>query len=446
MRSVLKKLAKHPFVILGVIVIAGVALRLGVAWHEGYRFDVDTNQGWGKTVVLQGWATSYTSQVDGTMIPNYPPFSLLIFGVVTKIYQLFSPNIESGTMLFRYLIKAPAMLTDVGCAIVIFYIFRRLKRPQAGLLAAAVFLFNPAVWFDSAVWGQTDVIFTFFILLSMVMFVRNAQMFGGMFAAFALFTKVQAIMLAPLLGMTALLSPKNFYRSVVGIILVGGVISLPFILLGHGMQLWSVFSSSVGFYARVSQNAYNFWWAMFLDAANDMNDVDLFAFGLSYYRMGLVCMTVLYGIILARFIPTWLRAHNESARYEAMFAAATLCSLAFFLFNTQMHERYLFPFLLFGVPLPFFRRQYAAPYVAISLCMYFNLAGVLRYTEFDMFFFRVFPGWDAFIASLSVFCFFVMFWQAMKTSLKPSAVRKSSLRKQLQAYYLYIRKWLPRNV
>lgn len=433
-----KKFFSHPFFLLSIIVLAGVLLRLCVAWHAGYQFDVDTNQGWGKTVVLNGWLTSYSSQVDGTMVPNYPPFSLFIFGIATKVYQIFSPDVENGTMLFRYLIKTPAMLADIIIGIIFFFVFYRLKRPKAGLGAAAVFLFNPAVWFDSAVWGQTDVLFSFFILVSVLMFVRNAQLYGGIFAALALFTKVQAIIFAPLLGLVSILQIKRFYRSIIGLLIVISALSLPFIFSGSGIQLWYVFSSSVGFYARVSQNAYNFWWAMYLDAANDLNDSDMFAFGLSYYRAGLITMLLLYVVILARFILTWLRAKSESVRCEAIFAAATLCSLSFFLFNTQMHERYLFPFLIFGLPLPFFRKQYSVPYAVISFCIFFNIVGVLPYTEFDMFFFRVFPAWDAFIASLTLFCFCVMFWQAMKTSLSPAKLRRPSLWQRVNVRYVYI--------
>jgi hypothetical protein len=70
---------KHPAFLLTLILLLGLGLRLSLAWHSGYEFDVGTNQGWGRSIVVNGFTTSYTEQVEGTMIPNYPPFSLLVF-------------------------------------------------------------------------------------------------------------------------------------------------------------------------------------------------------------------------------------------------------------------------------------------------------------------------------------------------------------------------------
>ena len=56
------------------------------------------------------------------------------------------------------------MLADIGVAFILFHIVRgwlgedRPERDRLGLIAAALYLFNPVTWYDSAIWGQTDAV------------------------------------------------------------------------------------------------------------------------------------------------------------------------------------------------------------------------------------------------------------------------------------------------
>ena len=61
------------------------------------------------------------------------------------------------------LIKIPPILIDVAVALVLYLLVKAWGRPRgrrwaerAALAAAAIYLFNPVTWYDSALWGQTD--------------------------------------------------------------------------------------------------------------------------------------------------------------------------------------------------------------------------------------------------------------------------------------------------
>lgn len=437
---------KRSIALLVSILIFGLTIRLFLAPHNGYEFDIATNQGWGRSAVINGISSAYSEQVDGTMIPNYPAFSLMIFGAVAKTYEVLSDDFAPGGFLFKILIKLPAIFADLGSALLIFWLLKSMRDKRAGLIAALWSMLHPAIWFDSAVWGQTDSIFTFFSFLSIVLLARGKYTWGGMLAILSLFTKVQTIMFAPIMLLLALQEPKKTYRAVLGGLGVAIAILLPFIVAGVWDEPLGVFFTSVGFDKSLTVNAYNFWWSQFPDGVGGIKDDQLFENLITYRSLGLIAFGFTYALVLYRLALTLASAKVEKVRLEAVLVATALCSLSFFLFNTEMHERYLFPFVVIGLPLPFLRRDYIVPYIGISIAFCFNLVGVLPFTAVDKFFFRVFPGWDSFMASLSVFLFFTMSYRAWHTSLKPALTLNQVLSKKLPHRVLLwnkgIREWL----
>ncbi len=410
----------RPAIALPLILLIGLALRLALAWHHGYEFDIATNQGWGKTVVLNGLSTSYTAQVDNTMIPNYPPFSLMIFGADAWVYYLLNPSLELGTMLFRYLIKLPAIFADLGAATALFFLFRKLRSARTGLLAALIFVLNPAVWFNSAVWGQTDSMFSLFAFLAVLALVRKQLWLGGILVALTVLTKVQGIIFLPVFFLLAIAHPKHMYKPVLSGLATTLLIMAPFILMGHFFEVVNVFTSSVGFYPTLGSNGYNFWWSMFMDSTGSVHDEDFMIGFITYRTAALTMVAICYAIVCWRLWRVLRTVKQQAQRTEAAIVAAGLCALAFFVFSTQMHERYLFPFIVFGSAMAFLRRGYAMPFALLSVCFFFNLAGVLPYTPVDKIFFQLFPAWDGFIASLTVFCCVLLISRSLSTSLKPA--------------------------
>ena len=87
-----------------------------------------------------------------------------------------------------------------------------------------------------------------------------------------------------------------------------------------------------------------------------------------------------------------------------MYCSALL-SAAFFLFLTQMHERYLFPFVVFGVPLCFISKKVAAAYWGMVIAFTVNLMGIMPLTSIDKAAFREFDALDSFVAGTQMWMF-----------------------------------------
>lgn len=426
--------------ILTAIIVLGLIVRLLLAPAEGNGFDVGVNQGWAKSAVQLGLARSYSEQVDGNMLPNYPPFSMLIFAGAGHLYKAFiSPDYDRSLLAYRIVIKLPAMLADLATAIVFFFLLRRWKGTNVGLLGSALYTFHPAVLYDSAIWGQTDSIFTFFLTIGFACYAWGLMALAGGLAMLAVLTKMQAIMVGPLFLLLFLRSGwKGFLRACLAAVLVTILVLAPF-AIGQNLQgVWNVYATSVGFYPIVSSAAYNLWWALMTDSAGTTNDTTLLFGVITFKHAGLLLVGIFYAATLW-ILRRHLRVKETYARMmPAMMLAASVAAYIFFMFNTQMHERYLFPFVAFGLPLVFWNRRAALLYAAVCTLYLINLMGWLPYSAIDRALFATFPTFDGFIASLQLvtfFCWFGLTWRLALEAPKAKRTLWKTAKERLRAGY-----------
>lgn len=388
------------------IIVLGLAVRFALAPSPGLEYDVSTNQGWGKSAVELGLAQSYVEQIDGNMLPNYAPFSIMIFASAAYVQKWFFGGFDDAPLSYLILIKLPAILADVLTALLFYFIIGRWKGWRAGSIAGMIYALHPAVIHNSAFWGQTDSIFTFFLVAGAATFVARHYVIAGAFAALALLSKMQAVALMPLFLLLFLQGGRRaFWEGLLGGVLLAAPILMPFLLGGTLDDVLRVYVHSVGYYPIVSSAAYNFWWALFADEAGNIQDTVALLGPLTYRHVGMLLFgsSILYVLAVLR---PYLRPTPDSYRtLPGIFLAGAYMSLAFFLFNTQMHERYLFPFVAFGLPMAFIDRKGAILYALVSINFTMNLYGWLHATTFDRRLFELFPAFDVLIASLQVFLF-----------------------------------------
>jgi Gpi18-like mannosyltransferase len=147
-----------------VVLSLGFTLRLWLSPAPGYEGDLRAYQLWAKSAVKFGLARSYEKQVGGAMLPNYPPLSMMIFAATGKAYETFVSRVFSlDEVAYRTVIKLPAMLADIATAALLYRLVRR-EGFRIPWLAPAIYLAHPAVFYDSAVWGQTDSIYSAFVV------------------------------------------------------------------------------------------------------------------------------------------------------------------------------------------------------------------------------------------------------------------------------------------
>jgi Gpi18-like mannosyltransferase len=262
--------------------------------------------------------------------------------------------------------KMPAMIADVSTALLIFLIVRRYGSFKLAFLSMISYSFNPAIIYDSAIWGQVDSVYTLFFMLALMLFVSDKQMLSGVFMAIAILTKPQSLVLVPLFALVMI--KKNSPLTLAKILFVSCaafvVVALPFYPDMSILELFKSYFMSYTQYPYNSLNAFNLW------AFTGLFQPDNIQFLFMTYRMwgylifGLIFMYVSYFIL-------------KNKDDKSIYIACAILFFAFFMFFTRIHERYLFPmFAPLAVAMTLDRR-FSYVYVLATLTFLFNLHFVL---------------------------------------------------------------------
>lgn len=402
---------------LGLLILAALVLRLLFVRLVGFDYDTNLHRVWGTSVVEFGLVQSYEKQTEDVLLPNYPPITLLLLGSIRTAQTFFDNNGIFIPSIVWY--KLPAIWADLGIMLVVYLTVSKLKNRKFGLMAASIVAFSPAMWFDSSVWGQTDSIYAFFLLASCYFFMERKFFRGGLFLSLSILTKMQAVVFLPvfLFFICYLLkSSKRWYLDIL-VILFGVVATLlfnfvPFLAHEKLSLLISVYKSSVGFYTATSSNAYNIWWALFADKARDISSTTEIFGPLNLRLIGLLLFLSALVVSIGRAKKPILLT-DEKKMWNRIFYLFTVTALAFFVFNTEMHERYLSLFIPVGAIIAVLSEQHRRLYFIISGLYFFNLLGVLPFTSLDINLYKLMPPIDVVTAILLLESSLVFFWRTI---------------------------------
>ena len=229
----------------------------------------------------------------------------------------------------------------------------------------AFYAFNPAVIFNAAVWGQYDAIYTFFLVLSLMLALRSKPKLSAAVFAIAILTKPQGIALAPLLIYLIFRKNgiKNLLISVAAFAATVFVVILPFEWSNPVTFLSKIYFGAYSGYQYTSINAFNLWGIFGLWQP----DGNLFILGWALF--GAFAVFTVY-VLHKRF--------KVSGDMLAVFCAFMLF-FAFFMLPTRIHERYLFPAIsMLALLFPLMKK--ARPfYVVLTGTLLVNQAYVLSF-------------------------------------------------------------------
>jgi Gpi18-like mannosyltransferase len=349
---------KREVLALAALLFVAFMIRFVFFSHQGYA-EVDTRDfmAWFQTAAEYGPRTFYTRTWC-----DYPPFNIYffwLFGLLAKSLSLF------GTSFFTYVMKLPPNLFDMATAFLIFVFVRKRLDFNMALLATALYAFNPAVLFNVAIWGQFDAIYSFLLVLSLMLALASKPELSVVAFTLGLLTKPQGIALLPLIAF--LLFKKNGWRRLITSILAGAatifVVIIPFEWSNPVTFLSNIYFGAYSGYAYTSINAFNMWalgglW---------MPDGNLFILG-----------WILFGALVAFTFYVLHRRFNASGELLALFSAFMLL-FGFFMLPTRIHERYLFPAISMLVLLAPFIKKIRPLYVALTATLFINEAYVLSF-------------------------------------------------------------------
>jgi hypothetical protein len=180
-----------------------LALRLIIAYvllpGSGFPNDLGAFQFWGNDIAVHGPIGFY----DRTGFIDYPPVYLLLLGLVSL---LTGGSIGEG-------VKVLPILADLALAGVVWVMVLELGGSgRRALIAAAIILFNPITWFNSAIWGQADAVGAIFLLLGLRELQKDRRETASVLAVLAVLTKMQLGILGFLVGFVVLrrsLAPRT---------------------------------------------------------------------------------------------------------------------------------------------------------------------------------------------------------------------------------------------
>jgi hypothetical protein len=202
---------------------------------------------------------------------------------------------------------------------------------------AAFFALNPAVIFDTAYWGQADVLVALTVAAALVVTPRRPE-WGWAVLAAATLVKPLAYPFLPLAAVHTV--KQHGWRRAVKAAAVAAaawsVLLSPFMVTGRFGDIVRSLFHQLDAMPYVSVNAHNVWWI--IGRGVPWTPAWERALGsLTYETLGLAAFGLFYLVVIA-----WLW---RSTHERALLLAAASTAFGFFVLATHMHENHLFTFV-----------------------------------------------------------------------------------------------------
>lgn len=348
------------------LLFLGLFIRLILANLPGMRIDTDAWFAW--ALRLQGGPANFYSDIVWT---NYTPGYLYILHLLGFLKETFNMDTDS----FNYLLKIPSIVSEVLLAWLVYQLTARMQSKRTAILAMCFILFNPFVIFNSAIWGQIEGVLTLMILLSINYLNLGQPILSSVFSSLAFLVKPQTISITPVFLFYVLRSSlKNFLKLTTVATLTIFILSLPF-FPNNPFGIVNLFFKMVSDYSYTSLYALNIWPLL-----TGMFVSDYQKFWILNYNQWGQLLLLLYWI----FIFLFFRKGKIS-----LYALATLSLLSFSFLPTRVHERYLYPGLVFLIIYSFYIKDKFLIFLSTILSLIHFLSLYYAYVYYDEFYLKL---------------------------------------------------------
>ncbi len=361
------------FSVFIAIFAAALLARIVIAvMYRGYEVDINCFISWSDMVFNNGFSEFYKSE----SFTDYPPGYMYILYIVGAIRSLFGMAWDSAASTL--MVKLPAIIADMASGWLIYLIASKRVKETGAALLSALYLFCPAVILDSAVWGQTDAVFTFCVALVCYLVTEKKLIPSYFVFAIGILIKPQTLIFTPVL-ICGIIDQvfledfnwnkffKNLGLGITAILLIG-LLMMPY---GFNDAL-AQYTETLGSYEYASVNAYNIWTLMGLNWTGQ----DGYLIGITYKTWGMIAivLTVVFSIIIS------LRCKKSPSKYYFIGAFIVTCV---FMFSVRMHERYIFPAMLLLIMCYSVRqrKEIYILYILMSAMAFYNIVHVLLFYD-----------------------------------------------------------------
>ena len=407
-RPVERGLPLDPATLVVILIVLGILLRAFVGGVylplSGFRIDVGDFSAWASRLAAVGPVHFYAPDYFG----DYPPGYMYVLWLLGSLGELLRPVL--GLSITPGLVKVPGILADAGVAWLLFSYARRFGKgwlgswsgERLGVVAAAVYLFNPGTIFNSAIWGQVDSVGTLALLGTLYLLARGWTEAAAVGAVIALLVKFQFGFLLPIVAIVGIkrhlfgrssdplhdgrADPVRVLSS-----LAAGLGSLVLLIVPYGFGVWNPgdpsrslidkFIEASDTYRGLTINAFNLWrnpWTGLGDTLRWGCDVAPPGCGggegIAFMLGGTPVTWQLVGTMLfaaAALLALWQVARRDDP--AGILVGSLVLAVAFFALPTRVHERYLFPALALAAPLIARSWRWAVLYGVLTLSFFANV-------------------------------------------------------------------------
>jgi len=353
MKRYLKKLKTLSGGNISKLVLLALVIRL-VLVPFSYHSDLNNNEIWGIYAAEFGLRGFYDWLNFGNYArPDYPPLAMVLFLGMRYFWQmvfdlLWWINVHvsifpSGVMTwfdevgFRAMLKLPGITADLGVGLLIYRWARKHMNIAKAKAVAGVYLFNPAVIYLSASWGQLDSVVSFFAIWALLSLVEKRYVSALWQIFISVMVKATYVPIGLVFLLISLRAKMGLKKAaVLGIFFVLGLYVVGYFFTDSNYIMWLV-----NMYWRkiipgavtlpfINLNAFNFWGLLLgLDRLPDNFEV---IFGLTLNKFA---WAMGFGFIFLVTYWYWRGAN--------LFFYILMLFYSIFMFFPRVHERYLFP-------------------------------------------------------------------------------------------------------
>jgi len=318
----------------------------------------------------------------------YDPTMAYVFEIIGWVYRIFFAPLGFGLAnagQIEWLVRFFNMLFVLGDSVIIYAILKEQKVSlKWSLIGAGLFMFNPAVWATGSVWGETQSISIFFLLVTIFMNQKGHLFWSWLFLILAAFSRIQMLVPALLIGIYLLKSHslkeniRAISYSIVVMFLLLGPLSLQI-----GPTLWvdvilnalrlHVASGNGVWATLVSWNALSIWPMVTLLVSGQTGVNRIFypatnklVGSITYLQMG----TYLFvGIIMVAVALIWF-SRRLTVKPDSYLMMVALGTMGLFMLNTGSPAYHFIPVIALVILL---RKS-------MSNSEYFTVVGILTFT------------------------------------------------------------------
>ncbi|QQS44083.1 hypothetical protein IPM65_00555 [Candidatus Roizmanbacteria bacterium] len=382
---------------LSIVLLAAFIIRIVLVTLTSQSLyehnDSYLHRDWGRVAFLFGPSETYQKEHISNVgiVNNLPPGATYLFGgmyyfhvqaskVVNIILQREPGQVlwmNDGTFANMFL-RLPAVFADLVIGVVIYLMVAKEKKENS-LLAASLYVFNPASIYNSAVWGQIDTVPLMFFMAALLVLTQKKYFLSMLFVVASLFIKLSLLPLIPMYGLLLLIRVP-FQKIVLYSLIILGVVLVAILPISSQSHIWLLeflSKNSTNVLDNITANAYNFWWLVIapklLVPAVTVGEKFLF---LTLSQWGYLLYTI-FMIPLAWLI--WMKRHSKELSAEFLTGIFSVVAIIYFLFLPSMHERYLITLFPLMAAYVGFKKEYLKLFLLLSVVYTTNIVSVWQY-------------------------------------------------------------------